>query len=68
MRDASVQARNCKELKQILEGRGITGRSYFTFNQLKYVPEFNFRNNKEAEHILGMLDREVRPKLFDIVD
>lgn len=48
VRDASILAKNTKELKIILENKGITPKNYYTFNQLKYVPEFNFRNNKEA--------------------
>ena len=68
VRDASVLAKNAKQLKIILENKGITPKNYYTFNQLKYVPEFNFRTNKEAEFILDVLDREINPKMIDIVD
>lgn len=68
VRDASILAKNNKQLKIILENKGITPKSYFTFHQFKYVPEFNFKNNKEAEYILNVLDREVHPKLVDIVE
>lgn len=37
--------------------------NYYTYTQLKYVPEFNFKLNKEAEQIMNLLDRSVHPQM-----
>ena len=61
-------AKDSKEMHSIMAHKGITKKNYYTFNQLKYVPEFNFKENKEAEHILIFMESELKPKLVDIVE
>jgi len=68
VRDASVLAKDSREMHSIMAHKGITKKNYYTYNQLRYVPEFNFKENQEAEHILGFMERELRPKLVDIVE
>ena len=68
VRDASVLAKDNSELHSILAHKGITKKNYYTYNQLKYVPEFNFRENKEAEVIMTFMERELKPRLVDIVE
>jgi hypothetical protein len=51
-----VVAKSKEHLKLILESKGLSSRSYYTFNQLRYVPEFNFKTNKENKKILELFD------------
>lgn len=61
-------AKSSKELKKMLENKGIPERSYYTFSQLKYVPEFNHKTNKTGEKILDIFEREIKPKLMEVVE
>lgn len=68
VRDSSMVAKSSKELKKMLDNKGIPERSYYTFSQLKYVLEFNHKTNKTGEKILDIFEREIKPKLMEVVE
>jgi hypothetical protein len=45
VRDASGSVKNYSELRPLLQRKGIPPSDYYTFGQLKYVQELNFRAN-----------------------
>lgn len=68
VRETSAALTDSRALRGELARKGLLPSMYYTFGQLRFVPELNFRLNKDAEKIMELFHREVNPKIPDIIE
>jgi hypothetical protein len=68
VRDTSAALSDSQGLRAELSKKGLLPAMYYTFGQLRFVPELNFRLSKEAEKVMELFHREVNPKIPEIIE